>query len=110
MGLLNVFANMGLVMDDFLAIISIIGSTALLSAALVSDKPIGRFGGITDWSILGLVFGIGGQICIVITHASTKYVGMLFRMPFWTVNTLLFLSFAMLVGRWFVLKSKYQFR
>ena len=66
----DVFASLDLTIDDILAIFSIIGSAILLLGAFVSDKPIGRFGEIANWSILGLVFGIIGQVSIAITHPS----------------------------------------
>jgi hypothetical protein len=107
---IDVFASLGQTIDDVLAIISIIGSAILLLGAFVSDKPIGRFGEIANWSILGLVFGIICQVSIAITHPSFDRVGIFIRMPYGTVNFILTLSFVMLVGRGFVLKNKYRLR
>ncbi|HVO43589.1 MAG TPA: restriction endonuclease [Aggregatilineales bacterium] len=45
---------------------------------------------------MGLVFGIGGQICLLISPQKTDLEGMLIRMPIQTVNLLLLLSFCLL--------------
>jgi hypothetical protein len=102
MELLNIFAGMGLVVGDLFAIFSVFGSAVLFIAAIVSNKPMKKFGQIAIWSIMGLVFGGLFQLSIAITHTPAEKIGFL-QLPLLLVNGLLFLSLLMVVGR-FILR------
>lgn len=103
MAFLDIFAGIGLFVGDLFAIFSIIGSTVLFIAALVSQKPIKKFGEIANWSILGLVFGGLCQISIAITDTPVTTIG-LSKLPLILVNGLLFLSLLMVVGRFILMR------
>ena len=99
MELLNVFAMIGMVINDLLALISLLGSLILLFGAF-SKAPLKRYGKIAEWSILGLVFGGLFQISMAVTGTMPEQIGVVFRMPALMVSALLGVSLLMLVGRW----------
>src|SRR6266496_4472936 len=66
MEMLNVFAMIGMAIDDLLSIMSVIGS-AILFIGTFSNASLGRYGRIATWSIGGLVFGAFFQLCRAIT-------------------------------------------
>jgi hypothetical protein len=108
MEILNIFAMVGMVIDDLLAILSVIGSSVLLIGSF-SNTPLRRYGKIADWSIMGLVFGGLCQIAMVITGNVPERVGFVFRMESGMVNSLLLISLAMLVLRWWIRRSHVGF-
>ncbi len=104
MELLNIFASIGLVIDDLLAILSVVGSVILFIGAF-SKTPLRKYGRIADWSILGLVLGVSFQTCMLITGTTPELVGMVFRMSPLMVDGLFVLSFFLLLGRWWIRKN-----
>ena len=109
MEFLNIFAMMGLMIDDLLAILSVIGSLILLIGSF-SKAPLRRYGKIADWSIMGLVLGGFCQIAMAITGNVPEFVGFLVRMKPGMVNGLLFLSLTMLVLRWWIRRNRHSFQ
>ncbi|MCE9645280.1 MAG: hypothetical protein K8S20_04710 [Chloroflexi bacterium] len=103
MELLNIFALIGLFIDDILATFSIVGSAVLFIAAIISKKPMKKFGQVADWSILGLAFGGFGQIAIAVTRTPAEKIGFL-QLPLLIVNGLLFISLLMVVGRFILMR------
>jgi len=103
MDILNVFAMIGMVINDLLAILSVLGSVILLFGAF-SKAPLKRYGKIAEWSILGLVFGGLFQISMAVTGTTPERIGILIPMSALMVNALLSVSLLMLAGRWFIRK------
>lgn len=103
MEILNIFAIAGTLINDMMAIFSLLGSTILLFGAF-SKAPLKRYGRIADWSILGLVFGILFQISMVITSAIPEKIGFIVPMPPLMVSAILGVSLMMLIGRFFIRK------
>lgn len=104
MELLNVFAMIGMVINDLLAILSVLGSIILLFGAF-SKAPLKRYGKIFDWSILGLIFGGLFQISMAITGTTPELIGTVFRMPALMINALFGVSLLMLAGRWLIRRT-----
>src|SRR6266540_4865840 len=107
MELLNIFAMVGMVIDDLLAIISVIGSIVLLFGSF-SNAPLRRYGRIADWSILGLVSGAFFQFSMAITRTIPEQIGFVVRMTPIMVKGLLALSFLFLVCRWRLRRNRYR--
>jgi len=101
MELLNVFAMVGMFINDLIAGISVLGSTILLFGAF-SKAPLKRYGRIADWSIVGLVFGLLFQISMAITGTTPERIGFIMPMSALMVNALLGVSILMLIGRWMI--------
>ncbi len=101
MGLLDVFAMVGMFINDLIAGISVLGSTILLFSAF-SKTPLKRYGRIADWSIAGLVFGLLFQISMAITGTTPERIGFVMPMSALMVDALLGVSILMLVGRWII--------
>lgn len=99
MEILNVFAMIGMVINDLLALLSVIGSLILLFGAF-SKAPLRKYGKIAEWSVLGLFFGGLFQISMAITGTMPEKVGIVFRMSSLMVSALLGVSLLMLIGRW----------
>lgn len=109
MEFLNLSAMAGMVIDDILAILSVVGSVILFLGSF-SNAPLKRYGKIADWSIAGLIFGGIFQISMIVTGTTPEKVGILFRMTPSMVNGLLALSFLLLVGRWWVRRNRFKFQ
>ena len=109
MEFLNIFAMIGMMIDDFMAIISLIGSIILFLGSF-SNAPLKRYGKIAEWSIAGLIFGCFFQISMLVTGTTPEKVGVFFQMAPTLVNGLLTLSFLLLVGRWWVRRNRYRFQ
>jgi hypothetical protein len=106
--LLSVFAMMGTIINDLLAILSVLGSLILFFGSF-SDAPLRQYGKIAEWSILGLIFGAFFQISMAITGTTPKKIGFAVEMPPTVVNGLLGLSFLLLMGRWWIKRNRYKF-
>jgi hypothetical protein len=98
MELMNVFAMIGLVINNLCAIISVVGS-AILFIGSFSKVPLKQYGRIADWSILGLVLGILFQVSLAVTGTTPEKIGFVFPMTTSMVNGLLFISLILLIGR-----------
>jgi uncharacterized membrane protein len=107
MELLNIFAMVGMVINDLLALLSVVGSTILLFGAF-SKAPLKRYGKIAEWSFLGLIFGGLFQISMAITGTTPEKIGVVFRMSSLMVSALLGVSLLMLIGRWAIKKLLHQ--
>ena len=97
MNMIELFANMALVVNDLFAMLTVLGSSILLLGSFV---PMGKFGQIADWSIGGLIFGAAGQVCIFLAGMQNAKIGILVPQSFWAINLLLLASIAMLMLRW----------
>ena len=109
MEILNLFAMVGMVIDDILVILSVVGSVVLFLGSF-SDTPLRRYGKIAEWSIAGLIFGSLFQISMIVTESTPEKVGIFFQMSPGLVNGLLMLSFLLLAGRWWVRRNRYRFQ
>jgi hypothetical protein len=107
MDIINVFAMIGMMINDMMAILSMVGSTILLLGAF-SKTPLKRYGKIADWSILGLVFGILFQVSMIITNTMPEKIGFIAPMTPLMVNALLGVSLLMLIGRWVIRKLLHE--
>jgi hypothetical protein len=104
MEIINLFAMVGMVINDLLAIFSVVGSVILLFGAF-SKARLKRYGQIADWSILGLIFGGLFQISMAVTGTTPELIGIVFRMPAIMINALLGVSLLMLAGRWLIRRT-----
>lgn len=93
-----------MIVGDFLSIISIIGSAILLFGAFT---PLNKFGEIANWSILGLIFGVLGQISIAITNQPVEKIGVFIPLLPNQVNALLLGSLLLLLMRQRIRKKRY---
>ena len=107
MEFLNLFAMVGMVIDDILASLSVVGSVILFLGSF-SNAPVKRYGKIADWSIVGLIFGSLFQISMIVMGTVPEKVGIFFQMTPSIVNGLLTLSLLLLVGRWWVRRNRYK--
>lgn len=105
MELLNIFAMIGLVINDLVAIVSVIGSVILFVGSF-SSASLRRYGRIADWSILGLVLGALFQISMAITGTTPDKIGFVVGMTPMMVNGLLGLSLLLLIGRWVIRRNR----
>ena len=101
MEIITLLGGVGMVINDLLAVLSVIGSLILLLGAF-GKASLKKYGQIADWSIVGLVMGWMFQICMVITHTTPEKIGMVFRMPALMVYALLSVSLLMLIGRFVI--------
>lgn len=85
MELLNFFAMVGMLIDNLLALYSVLGSAILLFTSF-SNNSSRRNSQFTDWSILGLAFGGLGQIAMAITHTTPEQIGFILQMSPASVN------------------------
>jgi hypothetical protein len=103
MEIINVFAMVGMFINDLIAILGLLGSTILLLGSF-SKAPLKRYGRIADWSILGIVFGVLFQVSMAITNTTPEQIGFLAPMPPLIITAMLGVSILMLSGRWVIRK------
>ncbi len=103
MQIINLFAMIGKVFDNLLALQSLIGSVVLLLGSF-GKASIRSYGKVAEWSILVLVFGLLFQASMAITHTTPESIGFLMPMSALMVDTLLGVSLLMLFGRWYIRK------
>jgi len=101
MSIWEIFAGMGMFIDDSLAIVSVIGSGIMLVGSLAGLRRMSQF---AEWSLLGLFLGAIGQISLLVTGMMPEKIGF-FQMSPNVVNGLLFISLLMIIGR-FVLPKR----
>lgn len=101
MGILDVFASMGMFINDVMAALSVLGSTILLFGAF-SKVPLRKYGPFANWSFAGLAFGLLCQISMAITGTTPERIGFLLPMSALMVDALLGVSILMLGGRWII--------
>jgi hypothetical protein len=106
MELLNIFAMVGMTINDLLAILSIIGSGVLFIGALVSKSRMYKFGRVAYWGVGGLVFGGFFQLAMAVTGSTPEMIGMVFRMTPLTATGLFVLSFLLIMGRLWLLRTR----
>lgn len=104
MELLNVFAMVGMFINDVMAALSVLGSTILLFGAF-SKTPLRKYGPFANWSFAGLAFGLLCQISMAITGTTPERIGFLLPMSALMVDALLGVSILMLAGRWMIQKT-----
>ncbi|MFN8382076.1 MAG: hypothetical protein U0V02_09060 [Anaerolineales bacterium] len=104
MGILDVFASIGMFINDVMAGLSVLGSTILLFGAF-SKTPLRRYGPFANWSFAGLAFGLLCQISMAITGTTPERIGFLMPMSALMVDALLGVSILMLTGRWLIRKT-----
>jgi hypothetical protein len=103
MEIIEVFAMVGMMINDLMAILSLLGSAILLLGSF-SKAPLKRYGRIADWSVLGLVFGIGFQASMAVTATMPEKIGFIAPMSSLMISTMLGISILMLVGRFVIRK------
>ena len=103
MEIIEVFAMVGMMINDLMAILSLLGSTILLLGSF-SKAPLKRYGRIADWSVLGLVFGIGFQVSMAVTGNIPEKIGFMVPMSPLMISAMLGISILMLVGRFVIRK------
>ncbi len=99
MGLIEIFGGVALVIGDILAGMSLLGSALLLVTAFTAGSR--SRGSIREralqWSVMGLVFGIGCQVCLFLSHQDTHPEGFMLRIQPELVNLMLGLSLVVFV-------------
>ena len=103
---LVLFARIGLMLDDILAVISVVGCAILFLGAILSRHSMKTFGEFANWSVVALAFGMLGQLSIAITDMPVDKIGFVFQLSPLIVNGLLVLSFLLLSGRWLVGRTR----
>lgn len=98
MEFIEVFAMIGMFINDLLAILSVIGSAILLFGEF-SEAPLRRYGKIADWSIVGLCMRGAFQIVLFISGSMPDRIGFVFPMESLMVSALFGISLLMLIGR-----------
>ena len=103
MSLLDVAASVGLVINDFFAIITVIGSFVLLIEGF-ARRGRRRKGSdqMALWSIMGLLFGSVCQFALYSTGNVPAEIGFIFRLSPSTINGLLFFSLLLIMARMFI--------
>jgi hypothetical protein len=104
MQVINFFAMVGMVINNLLALQSLLGSVILLFGSF-AKASLRSYGKVAEWSIVGLVFGLLFQISMAITHTTPEQIGFLIPMSALMVDALLGVSLLMLVGRWLIRKT-----
>ncbi len=107
MGLVTLFATMGLVVNDLIAALSLLGSFLVLVGSFGSEWRLGRF---YTWSIGGLIVGTLFQVCIAVSGIPAELIGFILRLPATTINGLLVLSFILLLVHAWIQRNKYRFQ
>lgn len=105
MDALDIFATIGSLINDLLAILSVIGSVILFFGAF-SKVRLRWYGKVAYWSVGGLVFGVFFQLSMAINGSTPEQIGFVVRMTPLMVNGLLGLSLILLVGRWLIRRRR----
>ena len=104
MQIINVFAAIGMTINNLVAMLSAFGSAILLLGSF-GKASIRHYGQIAQWSIAGLFFGLLFQISMAVTGSTPEQIGVLIPMPALMVDALLGVSMLMLGGRWLIRKT-----
>ena len=106
MFLLYLFAMSSVFFNDVLVTISIAGSLLLLLGSF-PKSPFRWLVGLAEWNIAPLIFGSVFQICLFLTGYASEYptIGFVLPMSQGLVTVLFALSFALLGGRWWLLRK-----
>lgn len=107
MEMLSMFAAIGLMFNNLVALASAFGSAVMLLRAFV---PARKFGEIADWSLAGLVFGGFFQLCILFTGLEAERIGILLPLPINVVNALFVTSLFLVLLRWNIRRQRQNFR
>ena len=105
MDVLITLGDMGSLVNDLLAVVSLVGSSILLAGTLLR-APYGRNEKIKYWSFGGLFFASLSQLCMAITSTTPNEVGYFLRLQPWLVTAFCLLSFLMLLARKWVLWNR----
>ena len=105
MNVWQMLANLALLINDILAVFSLIGT-----AAMVLDTPRRRTKSrkrrplepLVKLSLVTLALAFLGQVAIASNGLTAQPVGVLFRMSFFTVSVLLFVAFLLALARYFI--------
>jgi len=98
-------ALIGSVIDDLLAILSLIGSFILFLGSF-TNAPLGRLRSIAYESIVSLAMASFFQFLMAITGTTPDKIGFAVRMSPLTVDTLLGLSLMLLIGGWWLRSNR----
>ena len=99
MELLYFFARIGRMINDLLAIFSIVSSLILLLGSY-------SFGDLGNYSILGLFFGSLFQVSMIYTGTMPAMIGVFVPMTPLVVNVLFSASLVMVIGRWLLRRNR----
>ena len=107
MYIIDLWAWVALLINNYFAIVSFVGALLLLLAAILSRGFRRRArtpGNLGPWSVACLVLGLLGQIAIVIAGRTGEKIGIIFPLSFGFVSLLFFLALVMLSLRFFLVK------
>ena len=105
-GIVTILGMVGMAINDWLAILSIIGSLVLLVGSFFTNTSSAKFEQFAEWSIVGLVMGGIFQVCLFLSGNMPEQIGIIFRMPSGTVSLLFVLSFLLLVARFVITRNR----
>lgn len=94
---IDIFAMVGLIINDLFAIFGFIGSLILLLGSF-GKASWKKYGPVAEWSVLGLGFGWLFQLSMAFTGTTPEQIGIT-RMPTLMVYALLSTSLLMVIGR-----------
>jgi hypothetical protein len=98
--LIKIFGSIPLVVGDILSLMSLLGSSLIFVTALISlaQKKRLRFAEqALQWSFMGLVFGIGTQVCMYASGQIPEQLGFFVRLSPEIVNLILLLASCLLI-------------
>ena len=98
--MINLLAGIGLLINDFLALISIFASVILLfDYSRNQDRHRKRNQKLIEWSVLGYICASIFQFAIIITDQSSQPIGIFFRFNSVIINSLLIFSLLLILVR-----------
>ena len=102
MTLWEIFAYMGQMLNDFLAIFSLLGTFILFVSGLLrlrSGSGESRLDRIADKTLFAFFFGVIFQIAQYSTNNVPERIGFMLRLQPMLVNVMFFISLLFLIGR-----------
>ncbi len=101
--MIALLAGIGLLINDFLAITSLIASIILFIEVIIPHRMKRKKDRkLYEWSVPGLFLAAFFQFSIIITGQTDQKVGLVFRISSGIVDLLLLLSFILIVLRYLI--------
>jgi hypothetical protein len=107
--LLAIPAVSGMVYNDVLSLLSVIGSSFMFLSALFG-APLRRLGELGEWGMAPLIFGTLFQIAFLMIGVApeTEKIGFIIPMTPNVITGLFVASFLLLAGRWWLRRGLYR--
>jgi len=106
---LNLSAVSGMIFNDLLATLSMVGTLLLFLGSFSSNNISARLVSLGEWSTAPLVFGSLFQVALYITGLAfeTESIGFVIPMSTGMVNGLFAVSILLLIAHWWLKKKKF---